>query len=122
MKRHQALGIAKGRNDPLSKDQEMICGAMCKSRRFRYDLTRRQRVCQNPPIPGRTRCRFHGGASTGAITEEGKARSVAAMVEGRRRWLGRLQEEGQKVPCGRRAGERWVTPAMHAKQEVALNS
>lgn len=118
MSKHHTLGLRKGRQEPLSKDQEMICGAMCKSRRFRYDLTRRQRVCQNPPIPGRTRCRFHGGASTGATTPEGRAKSVAAMVTGRRAWLERLQNEGKKIPCGRRAGEAWVTRGMKAKQEA----
>lgn len=102
MAKHQTRGLRKGRNDPLSKDQEMTCGAMCKSRRFRYDLSRRQHLCKNPPIEGRTRCRFHGGMSTGAKTPEGKTRSIAAMVEGRRQWIEALQAEGLKIPCGRK--------------------
>ena len=72
MSKHQTLGLRKGVNDPLSKDQEMTCGAMTKARRHRYDLSRRQRICKNPPVEGRTRCRFHGGMSTGAKTQEGK--------------------------------------------------
>ena len=34
--------------------------------------------CQNPAIRGRTRCKLHGGRSTGPRTPEGKARSIAA--------------------------------------------
>lgn len=43
--------------------------------------------CRNWPVPGKKRCRFHGGLSTGPKTPEGKARAVAAMVAGRRRWI-----------------------------------
>ena len=46
------------------------------------------------------RCRIHGGLSTGAKTEEGKARQIAAMVAGRRAWVERMQAEGKKLPCG----------------------
>ena len=34
--------------------------------------------CQKHPIAGRTRCRLHGGLSTGPKTPEGKAACVAA--------------------------------------------
>jgi len=34
--------------------------------------------CQKHPIAGRTRCRLHGGLSTGPRTPEGKAACVAA--------------------------------------------
>jgi len=34
--------------------------------------------CQKHPIVGRTRCRLHGGLSTGPKTPEGKARIAAA--------------------------------------------
>jgi hypothetical protein len=33
------------------------------------------------------RCKFHGGLSTGPKTPEARARSIAAMQEGRRRWI-----------------------------------
>jgi hypothetical protein len=66
-------------------------------------------------VPGKTRCRFHGGLSTGPRTAEGKERAVAAMVEGRRRWVERMKAEGRKFPGGRKAGVRWVTPAMRAR-------
>jgi hypothetical protein len=45
-----------------------------------------------------------GGFSTGPRTAEGKARTIAAMVEGRRRLLERLEAEGKPVPWGRKRG------------------
>jgi hypothetical protein len=50
------------------------------------------------------RCRVHGGASTGPRTAEGKARVVAAMVEGRRKLIERLHAEGKRAPGGRKPG------------------
>ena len=38
---------------------------------------------------GSVRCHLHGGRSTGPKSADGKARSVAARVEGRKRWLQR---------------------------------
>ena len=40
--------------------------------------TRSGALCQKHPIVGRTRCRLHGGLSTGPKTPEGKAACVAA--------------------------------------------
>ncbi|MDB3929681.1 hypothetical protein N9413_10870, partial [Paracoccaceae bacterium] len=40
--------------------------------------TRRGTACQKPPLNGKTRCRLHGGLSTGPKTPEGKARIAAA--------------------------------------------
>lgn len=39
--------------------------------------------CQSRPEPGKHRCRFHGGKSTGPRTEEGKARSLANLRQAR---------------------------------------
>jgi hypothetical protein len=39
------------------------------------------------------------------------------MVEGRRPWVERMKAEGKKFPGGRKAGTRWVTPAMRARAE-----
>jgi hypothetical protein len=65
--RHRALmRVVKGRK----------CGAK----------TRTGLPCQCRVEPGRARCRFHGGKSTGAKTPEGKRRSLAALQEGHRRW------------------------------------
>jgi hypothetical protein len=62
-------------------------------------------VARQDPLPdawwqGKTRCRMHGGKSTGPRTEEGKARVVAAMVEGRRKWADKMKELWNKFPCG----------------------
>src|SRR5262245_4574146 len=50
-------------------------------------LHKKLAACRRWPVPGRTRCRLHGGLSTGARTPEGKARVLAALIEGRQRWL-----------------------------------
>ena len=47
--------------------------------------TRRGTPCQNPAIKGRTRCKLHGGKSTGPRTAEGKARAAAAHTKHGRR-------------------------------------
>jgi hypothetical protein len=58
------------------------------------------------------RCRVHGGASTGPRTPEGKARVVAAMLEGRRKWVERRRAEGRRFTAGRKGGDAWVTEGM----------
>ena len=62
--------------------------------------------------PCRMAAEVHGGASTGPRTPEGKARVVAAMVEGRRKWVERRHAEGRRFTAGRKGGEAWVTEAM----------
>ena len=47
--------------------------------------TRSGGTCQNPAIKGRSRCKLHGGLSTGPRTPEGKARSIAAHTKHGRR-------------------------------------
>ena len=47
--------------------------------------TRAGGACQNPAIGGRSRCKLHGGLSTGPRTPEGKARSIAAHTKHGRR-------------------------------------
>jgi hypothetical protein len=42
------------------------------------------------------------------------------MTEGRRRWIERMQDEGKKIPSGRKAGDKWVTRAMREREEAAL--
>jgi hypothetical protein len=45
---------------------------------------RTKQQCKAPAIKGKTKCRFHGGRSTGAKTAEGRARIAAAnTVHGR---------------------------------------
>ncbi|WP_176562700.1 HGGxSTG domain-containing protein [Paracoccus liaowanqingii] len=45
--------------------------------------TRKGTACRMKSEPGKRRCKFHGGKSTGARTAEGKARIAEAQ---RRRW------------------------------------
>jgi hypothetical protein len=47
--------------------------------------TRSGELCQNPAIRSRTRCKLHGGRSTGPRTLEGKARVAAAHTKHGRR-------------------------------------
>jgi hypothetical protein len=74
-------------------------------------------------VPGKERCRLHGGLSTGAITEEGKARSLAAMHDGWQRWLEEARSkkaagEIERFPRGRKSGARWITPRMRELREI----
>ena len=62
--------------------------------------------CRNLPVSGSKRCRLHGGHSTGPITPEGMARTVAAMTAGRAQWLKTMRAEGNPIPCGRKKGGR----------------
>lgn len=56
-----------------ARSKRVVCGAM----------TRKGTPCRNMSEPGRTRCKFHGGKSTGPKTAEGKARIAEAQ---RKRW------------------------------------
>lgn len=58
------------RGDPMKARR---CGA-----KTRNGTLCRRAAERNPRSGKRTRCRFHGGLSTGAKTEEGKVRSAAA--------------------------------------------
>jgi hypothetical protein len=78
------------------------CNARCRQPPLRY--------CRNWAVRGKTRCKYHGGMSTGPKSPAGKARVVAAMVAGRRRWIERLKAEGKKIPGGRKPGSRIVRP------------
>jgi hypothetical protein len=66
--------------------------------------------CRNWALPGGKRCRLHGGHSTGPRTPEGKSRTVAAMNEGRARWLAERKAEGKPIPWGRKKGGRNRSP------------
>ena len=47
--------------------------------------TRAKTSCKNPVVNGKTRCRMHGGKSTGPQTKAGKERVVAAHFKHGRR-------------------------------------
>ena len=42
--------------------------------------------CQCKVVPGKTRCKLHGGLSTGAKTPEGKERARQAVIRRWERW------------------------------------
>ncbi len=94
-----------GRGD---KDRKR-CGARLRSRLG---------CCRNWPEDGKKRCRFHGGLSTGPKTEEGKAVVVAAMVEGRRRWVERMKAEGRKFPGGPKPESKRDVEAARIRAEL----
>jgi hypothetical protein len=59
--------------------------------------------------------------STGARTPEGKARVLAALIEGRRRWMDEMREKKKaglitRFPGGRKPGDQWVTPRMRQRE------
>ena len=67
-----ALGLTD-RGDPLPRRKRPRCGAK----------TRAGGACKVRVEPGKRRCRFHGGKSTGPKTAEGRARIAEAQ---RQRW------------------------------------
>jgi hypothetical protein len=98
---------------PHGKDKQR-CGA-----RVRH----RHGWCRKWPVPGKERCRFHGGASTGAVTPEGKAKANAAREAGRQRWLAEMRAkkatgEIKRFPGGRKPAPGWVTPRMWKTRQM----
>jgi hypothetical protein len=96
---------------PHGKEKQR-CGA-----RVRH----RHGFCRKWPVPGKTGCRFHGGRSTGPLTDEGKVRSLAAMREGWQRWLADMHAKkaaGEIFPGGRQSGSGWITPRMREERAI----
>ncbi|PIV79226.1 MAG: hypothetical protein COW54_05530 [Rhodobacteraceae bacterium CG17_big_fil_post_rev_8_21_14_2_50_63_15] len=60
-----------------SEDREDYCLRVCGAR------TRKGTPCKAKALPGKIRCRFHGGLSTGPKTPEGRERIAEAQ---RQRW------------------------------------
>jgi hypothetical protein len=84
-------------------------------------------ACRRWPVPGKTRCRLHGGLSTGAKTPEGKARVLAALLEGRQRWLEEMRAKKKagliaRFPGGRKSGSPWITHRMRQREMEALRA
>ena len=98
---------------PHGKDKQR-CGARTRNRHG---------FCRKWPVPGKERCKFHGGLSTGPLTDEGKEKSLAAMRAGRQRWLEETRArkaagEIDRFPGGRKSSPRWVTPRMRELREI----
>jgi hypothetical protein len=59
--------------------------------------------------------------STGARTAEGKARVLAALIEGWQRWMEEMRAKKKagliaRFPGGRKPGYQWVTPRMRQRE------
>ena len=67
------LAVALTASASSDKDANQRCGAQ----------TRKDSPCRCKPLPGKRRCKFHGGMSTGPKTPEGRERIAEAQ---RRRW------------------------------------
>lgn len=63
-----AYGLA-GDGTPLAHTRRPTCGAK----------TRNGHHCRNKAVPGKRRCKYHGGLSTGPRTPAGRARIAAAQ-------------------------------------------
>ena len=74
-----ALMREKGLDDdglPLPPKDRPFCGARARS----------GAPCKKKVIPGKRRCKYHGGLSTGPKTDAGKAKIAAAQVSRWQRW------------------------------------
>ena len=92
-------------NAQIRRNDARLYHAAREGRLTEY-LRRSREQCRNWPVRGSKRCRFHGGRSTGPMTPDGMARTLAAMKAGRARWLANLKSEGKPAPCGRKKGGR----------------
>ena len=57
-------------------EKNRTCGANAK---------RSCKPCRMKPLPGRARCKFHGGKSTGPKSLEGKIKALSGLVQYRKR-------------------------------------
>ncbi len=62
--------------DKAKAVRRIVCGAK----------TRKGAPCRMKSEPGKKRCKFHGGKSTGPRTQEGRQRIAAAQVRRWERW------------------------------------
>ena len=74
--------------DKMVREMARICAAR----------NRKGEPCKSTALYENGRCRFHGGLSTGPRTPEGKARSLAARMQGYQAWLHRQRTLG--APAG----------------------
>jgi hypothetical protein len=102
----------KGMPDPHNTDKHRCA-----------KLHRKLGWCRRWPVPGKKRCRLHGGMSTGARTPEGKARALAARREGLQRWFAEMRSKKAaglitRFPGGRKTGSAWNTFRMRQRRHL----
>lgn len=89
------LAAFKDREARRAARRRIRCGAK----------TRKGTPCRNKSEPGKRRCKFHGGLSTGARTPEGIKRIREAQ---RRRWA-RARDKSVAAPTGNQTPDPAVT-------------
>jgi hypothetical protein len=67
--RARDFGKPAGVSGPVRAPARKACGARTKA----------GTPCQSKPLPGKTRCKWHGGASTGPTSNEGKRTALANL-------------------------------------------
>lgn len=80
----RARAYESGSRTPLPQAPAAAERVACGARRHRDG-----KPCQSKSEPGKKRCRFHGGRSTGPRSPEGRARAIANL----RQYRGRTQVE-----------------------------
>ena len=80
----RARAYESGSRTPLPQAPAAAQRVACGARRHRDG-----KPCQSKSEPGKKRCRFHGGRSTGPRSPEGRARAIANL----RQYRGRTQVE-----------------------------
>ena len=63
-------------------------------------MTRKGTPCKLKSEPGRTRCKFHGGMSTGPKTQDGKERIAEAQRKRWADWRATERSGGGQIPAG----------------------
>lgn len=91
------LAALQDRHTARLATRRVICGAK----------TRKGTACRNQSEPGKARCNFHGGKSTGARTPEGRARIADAQ---RHRWAAYRAGLSQWANDGLRGFRRSTCP------------
>ena len=67
----------------MSKQLKLLtAGGRISCDRCQAISKRTKQQCAAPASKGKTKCRFHGGASTGPRTQEGRQRCAAARYKG----------------------------------------
>lgn len=97
-----AIGLL-GTGEIISKKDRVRCGAK----------TRAGGACKMAVLPGKRRCRLHGGLSTGPKSPEGKERVAAAQ---RKRWADRRERIERATAAHRLADPIQTTIAVPAAE------
>ncbi len=77
--------------------------------------TRRGTACQRPANKKNGRCRLHGGASTGAKTEEGRARISAANLRHGKFTKDKLEKRRENAAKGREIRKALLPTRVHSE-------